>query len=137
MIYPVVRELAGDGVAVATACRVLQVSTSGSTAGASAPPAPATSRISSWSRSSRRSTRTPAAPTVSRGCTPSCAWAQGLAVSRNRVERLMRVHGIVGVHRRPRGGATRRIRPRRPAPTLAERRSRAEAPDQLWRCDIT
>lgn len=29
MIYPVVRELAADGVAVATACRVLQVSTSG------------------------------------------------------------------------------------------------------------
>ena len=29
MIYPVVRELAGDGIPVATACRVLQVSTSG------------------------------------------------------------------------------------------------------------
>jgi putative transposase len=29
MIYPVVRELAADGVPVATACRVLNVSTSG------------------------------------------------------------------------------------------------------------
>jgi hypothetical protein len=29
MIYPVVRELAADGVPVRTACRVLQVSTSG------------------------------------------------------------------------------------------------------------
>jgi putative transposase len=29
MIYPVVRELAADGVPVATACRVLQVSASG------------------------------------------------------------------------------------------------------------
>jgi putative transposase len=29
MIYPVVRELAADGIAVATACRVLGVSTSG------------------------------------------------------------------------------------------------------------
>src|SRR3954470_4058490 len=29
MIYPVVRELAADGIPVATACRVLQVSTSG------------------------------------------------------------------------------------------------------------
>ena len=29
MIYPVVRELAADGVPVATACRVLDVSTSG------------------------------------------------------------------------------------------------------------
>jgi transposase-like protein len=29
VIYPVVRELAADGIAVATACRVLEVSTSG------------------------------------------------------------------------------------------------------------
>ncbi len=29
MIYPVVRELATDGIPVATACRVLQVSSSG------------------------------------------------------------------------------------------------------------
>ena len=29
MIYPVVRELASDGIPVATACRVLEVSTSG------------------------------------------------------------------------------------------------------------
>ena len=29
MTYPVVRELAADGVPVATACRVLEVSTSG------------------------------------------------------------------------------------------------------------
>ena len=29
MIYPVVRELAGDGIRVTTACRVLKVSTSG------------------------------------------------------------------------------------------------------------
>ncbi len=42
MIYPVVRELAADGVPVATVCRVLEVSTSGYYAWDSRPPAPAT-----------------------------------------------------------------------------------------------
>ena len=41
MIYPMVRELAGDGIPVATACRVLEVSTSGFYEGG-APARPAT-----------------------------------------------------------------------------------------------
>jgi putative transposase len=59
------------------------------------------------------------------------------AVSRNRVERLMRLHGIVGLHRRRRGGVTRRDPEATPNADLVERRFRAEAPDQLWCCDIT
>jgi hypothetical protein len=39
MIYPVVRVLAGDGICVATACRVLKRSTSGSWTGTAAAPA--------------------------------------------------------------------------------------------------
>jgi putative transposase len=62
--------------------------------------------------------------------------APQLPVSRKRVERLMRVHGIVGVHRRRRSGCTRRDPEATPSSDLVERRFRAEGPDQLWCTDI-
>jgi len=49
----------------------------------------------------------------------------------------MRAHGIVGVHRRRRGGCTRSDPEAIPSSDLVERRFRAEGPDQLWCCDIT
>jgi putative transposase len=63
--------------------------------------------------------------------------AQGLAVSRKRVARLMREAGLEGASRRRRFNTTVRDRDRRPAPDLVERRFTAEGPDRLWVADIT
>jgi putative transposase len=63
----------------------------------------------------------------------------GLAihVSRKRVARLMREYGLQGVHRRRRGGLTRRDAAATPAPDLVQRRFVPPGPDQLWVADIT
>ena len=94
MIYPVVRELAADGVSVATVCRVLQVSTSGYYAWRDCP---ASTRersnlelvevIRTIHADSRGTYGSPRVHAELHLGTPQ------LAVSRKRVERLMRVHG--------------------------------------------
>jgi putative transposase len=61
----------------------------------------------------------------------------GVHVSRKRVARLMREHGLQGVHRRRRGGLTRRDPAATPAPDLVQRRFAPPGPDQLWVADIT
>ena len=58
-------------------------------------------------------------------------------VSRKRVARLMRDHGLQGIHRRRRHGSTRRDPTATAAPDLVERRFRPPSPDQLWVADIT
>lgn len=63
--------------------------------------------------------------------------AQGRAVSRKRVARLMRQAGLQGASRRRRFNTTVRDRDRRPAPDLVDRRFAAEGPDRLWVADIT
>jgi len=63
--------------------------------------------------------------------------AEGPAVNRKRVARLMRRHGVVGVTRRKSRGTTTREATATPAPDLVERRFVAERPDQLWVADIT
>jgi putative transposase len=64
--------------------------------------------------------------------------AGGVRCGRKRVSRLMRLAGLVGVHRRRRhrpaaGGAASPVSP----PDLVARDFRAEGPDQLWLADIT
>ena len=61
----------------------------------------------------------------------------GVHVSRKRVARIMREHGLQGVHRRRRGGLTRRDPAATPAPDLVQRRFAPPGPDQLWVADIT
>ena len=63
---------------------------------------------------------------------------QGVRISRQRVARLMRRHGLRGVSRR-RGFVvtTRRDETHRPAPDLVNRRLVADGPNQLWVADIT
>src|SRR6267143_1575875 len=56
--------------------------------------------------------------------------AEGRAVGKKRIARLMRAAGIVGV-------TTRRDRDARPAPDLVERNFTANRPNQLWVADIT
>jgi transposase InsO family protein len=62
---------------------------------------------------------------------------QGLVCGRKRVARLMRVAGLVGVHRRRYHGITRRD-PRRPLfPDRVQRNFTPAAPDRLWVADLT
>lgn len=65
--------------------------------------------------------------------------ADGVAVGRKRVARLMREAGLVGVHRRRhrRPAPVVGFRPRAIAPDLVRRRFVASAPDRLWVADIT
>ena len=63
---------------------------------------------------------------------------RGLAVSRKRVARLMRRHGIRGVSRRRAWCVTtQRDKRQRPAPDLVERKFVADGPNQLWVADMT
>lgn len=61
----------------------------------------------------------------------------GISISNDRLARLMRERGIVGVARRKTFKTTRRDRDARPAPDLVERKFIADAPNQLWVADIT
>jgi putative transposase len=61
---------------------------------------------------------------------------EGRRHGRKRVERLMRGHGIVGIHRRRRG-CTRRDPTAIPADDLVNRRFTPDQPDRLWVADVT
>src|SRR5712671_2371786 len=64
--------------------------------------------------------------------------AQGRGVSRGRVERLMRHHGIRAITARPRRVRTTDSRHDFPiAPNLLERNFIAAAPNRIWLADIT
>jgi putative transposase len=63
--------------------------------------------------------------------------AQGSAVGRKRVARLMREAGLAGVSRRRAFRTTVRSADRRPAPDLVERNFAAQGANQLWVADIT
>jgi putative transposase len=65
---------------------------------------------------------------------PDTTWHK---VSHNRVGRLMRVAGLVGVTRRKGCWTTVRDRGVQPAPDLVHRDFVASAPNQLWVADIT
>src|SRR5262245_4491983 len=61
----------------------------------------------------------------------------GVRVGRDRVARLMREAGIVGVSRRRWITTTTRSDAGRQAPDLVDRQFKAEGPNQLWVADIT
>ena len=61
---------------------------------------------------------------------------EGRRVSRKRIERLMRVNNIVGIHKRRRG-CTRRDPDATPADDLVNRQFTVDGPDRLWVSDIT
>jgi putative transposase len=63
--------------------------------------------------------------------------AEGRAVGKKRIARLMRTAGIVGVSRRRGIVTTQRDRDARPAPDLVDRNFIADRPNQLWVADIT
>jgi putative transposase len=137
MIYPVVRELAVDGVPVAMACRVLKLSTSG---------------FYDWER------RGPSARDLdqaylmnlihdahkasygiygARRVHAELVLGQHIEVSHGRVERLMHSCGLQGVHRRRLRGCTRRDQAATPSEDLVERNFTPAEPDRLYVADIT
>ncbi len=61
----------------------------------------------------------------------------GILVGRKRVERLMALAGLQGVHRPRRGRTTVSLKGVRVAPDLVERDFNPDAPDQTWAADIT
>lgn len=133
MIYPVVAELAAEGVPVRVACRVLEVSPSGFYEWRNRPPSPrqvadeellkTIRQIHSGSRGTYGSPRVHA----------ELRLGLDIRCGRKRVERLMARAGICGVHHR-------KGRPR-PAPAvhddLVARKFQADGPDRLWVTDIT
>jgi putative transposase len=61
---------------------------------------------------------------------------EGRRIGRKRIERLMRVNGIVGIHKRRRG-CTRRDPEATPSDDLVNRQFNPEGPDRLWIADVT
>lgn len=61
---------------------------------------------------------------------------EGRRVGRKRIERLMRINGIVGIHKRRRG-CTRRDPDATPSDDLVNRQFTPEGPDRLWVADVT
>lgn len=63
--------------------------------------------------------------------------AEGTAIGRKRVARLMKASALVGVTRRKRTITTRRDRSAQSAPDLIDRQFVAAGPNQVWVADIT
>ncbi len=137
MIYPVVSELAAGGIAVAVACRVLGVSTSGFYEWRSRPVSARSVADQALAHTIgeiyRMSRGTYGAPRVH----AELRLAAGVRCGRKRVERLMRSAGLQGVYRRRRPGCTVRDPAAQPSADLVNRRFAAERPDALWVTDIT
>lgn len=133
-MFRLVHEMAADGIPVAVACRVLNVSTSGFYEWRDRPPrdravadaelVETITDIHAGSRGTYGVRRVHAELRLGRGT----------RVCRKRVERLMRNEGLAGVHRR-------RWRRHQPAPAvhddLVNRQFVANGPDRLWVTDIT
>ena len=107
MIYPVVRELAGDGIPVATACRVLEVSTSGFYEWERRPASDRAWDQAHLMHAIREAHAASYGTYGHRRIHAELVLGQHLAVSHGRVERLMRCAGLQGVHRRRLRGCTR------------------------------
>jgi transposase InsO family protein len=137
MIYPVVRELAGDGIPVATACRVLEVSTSGFYEWDSRPASDRAWDQAHLMHAIREAHAASYGTYGHRRVHAELVLGQHLSVSHGRVERLMRCAGLQGVHRRRLRGCTRRDRAATPTADLVERNFRPAAPDRLYVADIT
>ena len=137
MRFRLVRELACDldrPVPVAVACRVLEVSASGYYEWLSRPASArdvADAHLLDTMIAIHTGSR---GPYGARRVHAELRLGRAVDVGRRRVERLMRLHGLAGIHRR-------RFRPGRPAPAvhqdLVTRQFHATGPDRLWVTDIT
>jgi len=126
-----------DDLPVAACCRVMEVSTSGFYAWRADPvrrkdldDAYLSDIIVDIWTMSRRSYGSPRVHAELR-------LGQDVHCSRKRVERLMRQAGIAGIHRRRRGGCTRRDLDAQPSEDLVKRAFDPIEPDRLWVMDVT
>jgi putative transposase len=122
--------------AVATLCRVLEVSQSGYHAWSKRAPSQRARQDATLSERIEaihaRSKGTYGVPRIQAQLA-----AEGLQVSKKRVARLMRGSGLEGASRRKWCTTTVRDERARPAPDLVERHFTADGPDKLWVADIT
>jgi putative transposase len=122
--------------AIATMCRVLDVSASGYYAwqprGASRRTAEDARLLEQIRHFHRASDGTYGAPRIHRDLR-----AAGVRVGRKRVARLLKQAGLQGVSRRKGLRTTVRAESARPAPDLVQRDFTATGPNQLWVADIT
>ncbi len=136
MTYTFIDRVCSD-LPVAVCCRVMKVSTSAFYAWKAKPfsdrdhdDAVLTSTIVDIHRMSRQSYGGPRVHAELR-------LGQGVFCSRKRVERLMRQAGVVGIHRRRRGGCTARDEDATPSLDLVKRCFDPPKPDRLWVMDAT
>ena len=136
MIYTFIARACTD-LPVSTCCRVMRVSTSGFYAWRANPVRSkdlddaylSDTIVDIWTMS-RRSYGSPRVHA-------ELKLGQDVRCSRKRVERLMRQAGIYGIHRRRRGGCTRRDLGAEPSDDLVKRSFDPTEPDRLWVMDVT
>ncbi|MCD2190502.1 IS3 family transposase [Actinomycetospora soli] len=136
-MFPLVCELADDGIDVTVACRVLNVSRSGyyewrtgvksGRAQQNELLAKVIEKIHSESRGTYGAPRVHA----------ELVLGLGERVNHKRVARLMREAGLQGLYRRRTRRCTRRDPAADPYPDLVDRDFTAAGPDRLWVTDIT
>jgi len=137
MIYPVVRELAADGIPVATACRVLEVSCSGYYEWRDRPVS-ARDLADAYLTNDIVDIHTATQGTYgARRVHAELRLGQGYSVGGKRIARLMRCANRQGVHRRRLRGCTRRDPAATSSPDLVQRNFRPSEPDRLYVADIT
>jgi putative transposase len=136
MTYTFIARACSD-LPVAVCCRVMKVSTSGFYAWQAQPcsdrdwdDAILTNTIVDIHRMSRRSYGSPRVHAELR-------LGLGTRCSRKRVERLMRQANLQGIHRRRRGGCTRRDPAAEPSDDLVGRAFDPTEADRLWVMDVT
>ncbi|WP_370074180.1 IS3 family transposase [Nocardioides sp.] len=136
-MFPVVQELAADGVPVAVTCRVLNVSTSGYYEWRSRPASERDVEQAYLMHAIREVHAASYGTYGHRRVHAELTMGRRLEVSHGRVERLMRATGLQGVHRRRLRGYTRRDEAATPSADLVERRFTPEGPDRLYVADVT
>ncbi len=137
MIYPVVQELAADGVPVAVTCRVLNVSTSGYYDWRNRPASALAWEQAHLMETIRQVHAASYGTYGHRRVHAELVLGHGVQVSHGRVERLMRHTGLQGVHRRRLSGCTRRDQAATLSQDLVGRRFNPTEPDRLYVADVT
>jgi len=136
-VFPVVQELAADGVPVAVTCRVLNVSTSGYYEWRSRPASERDVEQAYLMHAIREVHAASYGTYGHRRVHAELTMGRRLEVSHGRVERLMRSTGLQGVHRRRLRGCTRRDEAATPSADLVERRFTPDGPNRLYVADVT
>ena len=135
-MFPVVRELAADGIPVATACRVLQVSTSGFYEWNTRQPSPRVLEQAYLMNEIHDAHKASYGTYGHRRIHAELVLGKRLQVSCGRVQRLMKCTGLQGIHRRRLTGCTRRDQAAVPSDDLVNRQFTAAEPDRLYVADI-